>query len=110
MYRLRNCEERNLYNEPVYGGGECARERNNPETIILALGLTRGANHTPQVKLTRTQLAQKIETLGHSSFRVTFKKQIVSNDVADALANADLSSQAKRRKIVKNLMEGERNG
>ena len=30
----------------------------------------------------------------------------MSNDVADALANADLSSQAKRRKIVKNLMEG----
>lgn len=63
--------------------------------------------YTEEVKFTRTQLAQKIETLGHAAFRVTFKKLSSPNDVADGLSTADMSTQAKRRKIVKQLMEGE---
>ena len=58
-------------------------------------------------KVTRTQLAQKIETLGHAAFKVIFKKQVAVNDVADGLSGADVTTQAKRRKVVKNLMEGE---
>lgn len=38
-------------------------------------------------KVTRTQLAQKIETLGHAAFRVTFRKQVAENDIADGLEN-----------------------
>lgn len=58
-------------------------------------------------KVSRTQLAQKIEGLGHAAFRVTFQKQVSSNDVADGLADKDLGSQAKRRRVMKGLMEGE---
>lgn len=63
--------------------------------------------HTSEQKMTRSELAQKIETLGHAAFRVTFRKQVSSNDIADGLNGADLGSQAKRRKLVKTLMEGE---
>jgi len=68
--------------------------------------------HTSEKKVTKTQLAQKMETLGRASFRVTFQKQVSSNDVADGLENAfdenefDVASKAKRRKVVKQLMEG----
>jgi hypothetical protein len=58
--------------------------------------------------VTRTQLAQIISNLGHASFRVTFHKQVDANVVADGLANEDLSSQAKRRKVVKGLFTGEK--
>lgn len=63
--------------------------------------------YASEQKMTRTELAQKIETLGHAAFRVTFRKQVSSNDVADALDGKDLGTQAKRRKVVKGLMEGE---
>ena len=63
--------------------------------------------YAEEVKVTRTRLAQKIETLGHAAFRVTFRKQTTSTDVADGLLGADVSTQTKRRKIVKQLMEGE---
>ena len=58
-------------------------------------------------KLTRTQLAQKIETLGHAAFRVTFNKQVTSSDIADGIDGKDIGTQAKRRKVVKTLMDGE---
>ena len=76
---------RTLVENTIYSTGQFAREE----------------------QLTRSQLAQKIETLGHSSFRVKFRKQVQSNDVADSLDGADLGTQAKRRKLVKTLMEGE---
>lgn len=60
-----------------------------------------------EVKLTRTQLAQKIETLGHAAFRVKFRKAVSPNDVADGLDGADVATKTKRRKVVKGLMEGE---
>lgn len=60
-----------------------------------------------EVKVTRTALALRMESLGHSPFCVTFSKQPQSNVVADGLSDADLTSQAKRRKVVKALMEGE---
>jgi hypothetical protein len=58
-------------------------------------------------KVTRTRLAVIMEGLGHAPFRVTFNKQVKPNVVADGLSDADLTSQAKRRKVVKTLMEGE---
>lgn len=62
---------------------------------------------TSEVKMTRSELAQKIEGLGHAAFRVKFRKQVAPNDLADALDGKDITTQAKRRKIVKELMEGE---
>ena len=61
---------------------------------------------TQEVKMTRTQLAQKIEQLGRSAFFIKFRKLVQPNDVADALENADMSTQAKRRKLVKEAMQG----
>lgn len=58
-------------------------------------------------KVTRTEIAQKIETLGHAAFKVVFRKQVAANDVADGLVDADVTTQTKRRKLVKKLMEGE---
>ena len=51
-------------------------------------------------------MARKLETIGHAAFKVTFKKQVATNDVADGLDGADVSTQAKRRKVIKQLMEG----
>jgi len=59
-----------------------------------------------EVKMTRTELAQKIEQLGRSAFYIKFRKLVQPNDVADALDGADLSTQAKRRKVVKEAMQG----
>jgi len=59
-----------------------------------------------EIRFTRTELAQKIETLGHAAFQVTFRKQVSSSDVADALESQDLSTRAKRRKVAKAAMEG----
>jgi len=58
-------------------------------------------------KVTRTEMAQHIEGLGHAAFRVTFTKMVNPNDIADNLEGADLGTQAKRRKLVKTLMDGE---
>jgi hypothetical protein len=65
------------------------------------------SQHTTEKKVTRTELSALIEGLGHTSFRVTFRKQVVPNDIADAIDGKDLSTQAKRRKVMKELMEGE---
>ena len=58
--------------------------------------------------VTRTQLALKIEGLGHAPFRVPFNKQVGATAVADGLAGEDIGTQAKRRRVVKKLMEGEK--
>ena len=58
-------------------------------------------------KVSRTRLAQLIETVGHAPFRVTFDKQVQSTAVADALEGEDLSTKAKRRKVVSAAMKGE---
>jgi hypothetical protein len=58
-------------------------------------------------KVTRSEMAQKIETLGHAAFKVMFRKMVPPNDIADGLDGADLGTQAKRRKLVKTLTDGE---
>ena len=62
--------------------------------------------YAKEEKITRTMLAQKIEGLGHAAFRVSFKLQVASNDVADGLDNADMSTKTKRRKLIKELLDG----
>lgn len=63
--------------------------------------------YTQEEKVSRTRLALLIEGLGHAPFRITFNKQVQSTAVADGLAGEDLSTQPKRRKLLKTLMEGE---
>lgn len=75
---------------------------------IVTRGIFTTNQYEKEIKVTRTQLAQKIETLGHAAFRVTFQKQVTSNEVADGISGQDMGSQAKRRKVVKTLMEGEK--
>ena len=61
-------------------------------------------------RVTRTRVAQILEGVGSMPFKVTFRKQVASNDVADALENEDaddMANKTKRRKILKRLMEGE---
>jgi hypothetical protein len=58
-------------------------------------------------KVGQTRMAQIIEGLGQLPFCVCFAKKVDPNAVADGLDGADLSSQAKRRKLLKTLMEGE---
>lgn len=62
---------------------------------------------TDEVKVTRTRLHAIMAGIGHTAFRVTFGKQVTDNAVADALNNADISTQSKRRKLVKQAMRGE---
>ena len=59
-------------------------------------------------KVTRTRLAQIMEGLGHAAFCVTFQKQVTPTAVADDLEGKDVSTKAKRRKVVNELMKGER--
>ena len=58
-------------------------------------------------KVTRTRLAKILEGVGHAAFRVTFEKKVDANAVADALEGEDMSTKAKRRKVVSDLMKGE---
>ena len=62
---------------------------------------------TREFKLNRTQIGKILEGAGHLPFRVTFHKKVESNHVADGLEGKDLETPAKRRKIVKDLMEGQ---
>ena len=62
--------------------------------------------HT-STQATRTQIAQRLDGIGHAAFRVTFTKQVTPTAVADGLDGHDVGTQAKRRKIVKDLMVGE---
>ena len=59
-------------------------------------------------RVTRTRLAQIIEGVGHAAFRVTFQKQVTPTAVADELEDKDLSTKSKRRKVVSELMKGEK--
>ena len=74
---------------------------------IVTDAMTSTTQYTKSEKVTKTRLAQIMEGLGHAAFRVTFNKQVAPNLVADGLEGKDLGSQAKRRKVVKSLMEGE---
>lgn len=65
------------------------------------------SQYTREVKTTRTEIAQKIESAGHAPMRIKFYKQIKNNDVADGLDGKDLSTTAKRRKVLNQLMKGE---
>ena len=58
-------------------------------------------------RVTRTRLAQIMEGVGHAAFRVTFQKQVTPTAVADELEGKDVSTKAKRRKVVNELMKGE---
>ena len=60
-----------------------------------------------EYKLSRTQITKILEGAGHLPFRVTFHKKVEPNHVADGLEGKDLDTAAKRRKIVKDLMEGQ---
>ena len=58
--------------------------------------------------MTQTRIAQVLETVGTAPFRVTFRKKLDENALADSFA-ARLDdcgeSQAKRRKVVKELLK-----
>jgi len=84
------------------------------ESIIPAelLDGLRSSSHyaSEQLKLP-TELSAMPETFKEEPFRVTFHKKAEPNDVADALASRlgeAGESQAKRRKVMRELMKGER--
>ena len=74
---------------------------------IVNNSMSSTTQYTHTEKVTRTRLAQIIEGAGHAAFCVWLFKQVVANEVGDGLDGKDLSSQAKRRKVVKELMKGE---
>jgi hypothetical protein len=65
------------------------------------------------VRQARTNIVQVLIGVGVLPFKITFRKQVTSNDVADALEHEleehkDFkNNKTKRRKIIKQLMEGE---
>ena len=80
--------------------------------IRISKGIVNDSMHstdqyTKSEKVTRTRLAQIMEGLGHAAFRVTFQKQVTPAAVADELEGRDVSTKAKRRKVVNELMRGE---
>ena len=75
---------------------------------IVADSMTSTSQFTREEKVTKTRLAQIMEGLGHAAFRVTFNKQVAPTAVADGLDGKDIGSQAKRRKVVNELMKGEK--
>ena len=105
LYEVSYHTVRSVDNEFVHvtteGGGDVKISRSVVEDSIFSTD-----QYEHEKKVTLTELAQKIETLGHSAFRVTFRLQVTPNDVADGLEGADCGTKAKRRKLVKDLMEG----
>jgi hypothetical protein len=59
-------------------------------------------------RVTRTRLAQIMEGVGHAAFRVIFQKQVTPTSIADELEGKDVSTKTKRRKVVSELMKGEK--
>ena len=100
-YTVQSVDQKYVTVRNMYSQDEVCISRSLAEQTIYST-----EQHTEQQKVTRTQLAQKIETLGHAAFRVTFRKQVTANDVADQLENEELDTRAKRRKVMKRLMEG----
>ena len=74
---------------------------------IVERSMVTTGQYGSEEKVTQTELAKKVQFMGQIPFQVKYKKKVDSNDVADALEDADMSSQAKRRKVVKKAMEGE---
>ena len=62
---------------------------------------------TKTVKVTQTRMTQILETLGQKPLCVCFHKKVETTYVADELEGKDVSTKAKRRKVVKELMTGE---
>lgn len=60
-------------------------------------------------KVTRTEMSEKIATLGHAAFQVTFRKAKNANEMADTLDLGEFenANKTKRRRIMKDLLEGE---
>ena len=60
-----------------------------------------------EFKVTRTDITKVLEKAGHLPFKVSFRKKVEPNHVADGLEGRDMDTPAKRRKVVKELMEGQ---
>ena len=58
-------------------------------------------------KVTRTELSHILQNIGHAVFRVTFKKQATADSVAAGLDSEDVSTTAKRLKVIKKRLEGQ---
>jgi len=84
------------------------------ESIIpaeLVDALRSSSHHTAEYLKNPTELSRMPETFKEEPFRVTFNKKVEPNTVADALASRleeAGESQAKRRKVMRELMKGER--
>lgn len=96
----------NVFGNTVHTISDTAGESSLSSGLVEKSAFTTNQYVTEQ-KVTRTELAQKIETVGHAAFKVVFRKQVAANDIADGLVDADVTTQTKRRKVVKKLMEGE---
>ena len=74
---------------------------------IVDSSMTSTTQFSSEEKVTRTRMAQLMETLGHAAFKVTFNKQVSATAIADGLDGADMGTQSKRRKVVNRLFQGE---
>ena len=63
--------------------------------------------YTTQSKVTRTELSHIIQNIGHAVFRVTFCKQPTAATISEGLEKEDVSTPAKRIKVIHKLLEGE---
>lgn len=83
--------------------GDCTRIHR--EIVERSMDCT--SQYKKEIKVNRTRMAQIMQGLGHAAFRVTFEKKVDPNVVADGLENQDVSTKAKRRKLISDLMKGE---
>ena len=63
--------------------------------------------YSEERKVSLTQIAVIMERLGPLPFCACFLKKVNHTQVADGLEGQDISTKAKRRKVLKELMEGE---
>lgn len=106
FYRVVHYEVTSVVGDSVHTISDTAGQSTISSGLVEKSAYTTN-QYVAEHKVTRTELAQKIETLGHAAFKVVFRKQVIANDIADGLVGADVTTQAKRRKVVKQLMEGE---
>ena len=98
--------------ESVEGSTVTVKDQNGatiriPKSMV-DLSMVSTSQWNREYKINKRRIVSILEGAGHLPFCVTFHKKVEPNTVADAIEGRDMETQAKRRKVLRELMEGEK--
>jgi hypothetical protein len=105
FYRVVYYEVENVHGDTVHTKSDTAGLSSISSSLVQRTAFTTD-QYKREERVTRTEMSQRMETFGHAAFRVTYEKKKEATDVADELEDADMSTKAKRRKVMKEAMKG----